>query len=128
MSKPRLIKDFEKLEQQLQERIKLTYPYGFDRHLITFKNIEGKFVSALPFETDDKYYLVRMTKAEAREIILQDDDYDSEGNLRGDVKEEYEDKYDDLDLEEDIVDDFDSDDDDVGFGDTDDEGPDGDED
>lgn len=127
MNKPRVIKDFEKLDQEMQERIKLTYPYGFDRHLITFKNIEGKFVSALPFETDDKYYLVRMTKAEAREIIEQDDDYDSDGILRGDVKEEYEDKYEDIDLADDISDDFDDDIEDD-FGDAPDEGPDDDED
>ncbi len=97
MSKPRVIKNYEKLDEAIQEQIKLNYPYGFDRHLITFKNIEGKFVSALPFETDEKHYLVRMTKALAQEIIEQDDDYDDDGNLKDDIKEEYGEKYDDDD-------------------------------
>lgn len=98
MDKPRVVKDFEKLDEAIQEQIKLNYPYGFDRHLITFKNIKGEFVSALPFEAEDKYYLIRMTKAEAREIIDEDDDYNEDGHLKEGVKEEYEEKY--LDIEE----------------------------
>ena len=72
------------------------YPYGFAKHLIQYKNAEGKFVSALPFETDDRYYLVRMTLNEARQIIEDDDDYDESGELKESVKEEYEEKYGDM--------------------------------
>lgn len=118
MSKPRIVKDYEKLEEQIQEQIKLMYPYGFDRHLITFKNVEGKFVSALPFETDDRYYLVRMTKSEAREIIEDDDDYNDDGVLKKSVKEEYEEKYDEAPIDELDIDD---DDDDYGGDDEDDD-------
>ena len=95
MEKPRVIKDFEALDVSIQEQIKLHYPEGFEDHLIRFANKEGKLVSALPFETDEKYYLVRMTIAQAQEIIEEDDDYDDEGMLREEVKDEYEDKYDD---------------------------------
>ncbi len=106
MNKPRVIKDFEKLDVDIQEQIKLQYPYGFDKHLISFKNMEGKFVSALPFETEDKYYLVRMTKAEAREIIEQDEDYGDDGVLKDEIREEYSDKYvdDDLQLDDELDD------------------------
>ena len=52
-TKPRIVKDYEKLDPDIQEQIKLMYPYGFAKHLIQYKNAEGKFVSALPFETDD---------------------------------------------------------------------------
>jgi hypothetical protein len=51
-------------------------------------------VSALPFETDEKYYLVRMTMAEAQAIIEDDDDYDDEGNLTDEAKEDIEDRQD----------------------------------
>ena len=95
--KIRVIQDFEKLSEEIQEQIKLSYPYGFTNHLIRFVNKEGKYVSALPFETDTKYYLVRMTQEEASEIIDQDDDYDEDGSLKEDVKEEFEDKYSDKD-------------------------------
>ncbi len=93
MSKPRVIKDFEALEVSIQEQIKLFYPEGFEDHLIKFTNKDGLYVSALPFETDEKYYLVRMTLAEAKGIIEDDDDYDEDGNLREEVKDEYEEKY-----------------------------------
>lgn len=105
-SKPRVVKDYEKLDVEIQEQIKLFYPFGFSRKLIKFTNAQGKIVSALPFETDEKHYLVRMTLEEAQDIIEEDDDYDDSGNLRASVKEEYEDKYDDeeIELDEDLDD------------------------
>jgi len=63
------------------------------KDLIYFNNKDGKRVSALPFETEDKYYLVRMTVYEAEKIIEEDDDYDSTGSLKDSAKEEYENKY-----------------------------------
>lgn len=102
MTKPRVIKDFEKLDENIQEQIKLEYPYGFHKNLITFKNASGQMVSALPFETEEKYYLVRMSVAEARQIIEEDDDYDDEGLLKESIKEAYTEKHDMED--EDIVD------------------------
>lgn len=93
MSKPRVIKDFDKLDQQIQEQIKLAYQEGFEDFLITFQNKDGKRVSALPFEAKEKYYLVRMTVKEAQDIIEDDDDYDLDGFLKDDVKDKYEDKY-----------------------------------
>ena len=95
-TKPRVIKDFEKLEPHIQEQIKLVYPEGFSENLITFYNKEGKKVSALPFETDEKYYMVRMTVMEAEQIIEDDDDY-IDGSLRDSVKTDFEDKYGDID-------------------------------
>jgi hypothetical protein len=94
-NKPRVVKDYDKLDQAIQEQIKLYYPQGFSENLIHFYNKEGKLVSALPFETDEKYYLVRMTISEAQQIIDDDDDYDDEGMLKDNIREEYEDKYDD---------------------------------
>jgi hypothetical protein len=94
-SKPRVIKDYEKLDPEIQEKIKLEYPSGYSENLIYFNNKEGKRVSALPFETEDKYYLVRMTVYEAEKIIEEDDDYDSTGSLKDSAKEEYENKYSD---------------------------------
>ena len=77
-SKPRVIKDYDKLDQAIKEQIKLLYPEGFSQHLITFPNRKGLLVSALPFETEEKYYLVRMTVEEADDIISDDDDYDDD--------------------------------------------------
>ena len=94
MSKPRIVKDYEKLSEEVLAQIKLEYPLGFDKKLITFKNREGKFVSALPFETDDYYYLIRMTRVEAQQIIEEDKDYDEDGNLTDVAKERLEEELD----------------------------------
>lgn len=101
--KPRAIQDFEKLNKDIQEQIKLTYPNGFSQHLIQFTNKEGRLVSALPFETDEKYYLVRMTTQEAKDIIFADEDYDDEGVLKETSKEEFSDKYAELDYMSDAI-------------------------
>jgi hypothetical protein len=96
MDKPKVVKDYEKLDLAIQEQIKLNYPNGFKNHLIQFYNKDGKLVSALPFETEEKYYLVRMTVNEAQQIIEDDEDYDDDGILKDEVKEEYEEKYDEV--------------------------------
>ncbi len=107
-SKPRVIKDYDKLDPAIQEQIKLVYPAGFSDHLLYYFDKVGKNVSALPFETEDKYYLIRMTLSEAERIIEDDDDYDDDGFLKDHVREEYEDKYADMEYaasEEDVEDD-----------------------
>ena len=132
-SKPRVVKDYDKLDEAVVEQIKLAYPLGFRNHLVTFKNAQGDTVSALPFETDDRYFLVRMTVKQAVRIIEEDDDYDDDGNLKPKVKRAYAAKHDDEedgdeeddglgDLEDAGVLGFDDDGDDYGDDDADDGG------
>jgi hypothetical protein len=131
-TKPRVVKDYDKLPSDIKEQIKLAFPSGFSQHLVSYVNKEGKKVSALPFETDEKYYLVRMTAHEARVIIEEDDDFDDDGILKEDVKEEFKEKFADVDYmseytadeeedtdDKDDVDDFDDDDSDDGGSDDD---------
>lgn len=112
MSKPRVIKDYEKLSEEVVEQIKLVYPMGFTRHLVTFTNKEGEKKKGLPFETEEYYYLIRMTEAKAEAIIQDDDDYDDNGVLKASAKEKYEDKYEDDDFLNDLNS---NDDNDLGF-------------
>ena len=95
MDKPRSIVAYEKLSDEIVEQIKLQYPYGYDKHLITFVNRDGEKKRALRFETEEKILLIKMTIAEARQIIEDDDDFDEDGNLKEDVKEEYEERHSD---------------------------------
>ena len=91
--KLRVIKDFEKIETNIQEQIKLAYPEGFSDNLIFYTNADGERVSALRYETDDKIYMVRMSISRAEQIIEEDDDYDDDGNLKESAKDIYEDKH-----------------------------------
>ncbi|HON17930.1 MAG TPA: hypothetical protein PK990_02050 [Salinivirgaceae bacterium] len=107
-SKPRVIKDYQKLTDEQKEQIKLHYPAGYAEHLITYTDREGRLISALPFETEDFYYLIKMTKSEALQIVEDDDDFDAFGVLKEEVKEAYEEKYPDTDEDmEDSYNDYD---------------------
>ncbi|MEZ4721811.1 MAG: hypothetical protein R2813_08060 [Flavobacteriales bacterium] len=88
--KPRIAKDYDKLTEELVNQIKLEYPFGFEDNLISYTDAKGNKVSALPFEAEDAYYLIRMTKLEAQRIIEEDEDYDDSGNLREDFADEIE--------------------------------------
>ena len=88
MASKRIVIDYEKLPEDVVNRIKIEYPDGFEENLVTFNNAQGAYVSALPFETEEIYYLVRMTESEARQIIKDDDDYDDTGKLRDDFEED----------------------------------------
>ncbi|MDX2248201.1 MAG: hypothetical protein SF052_15560 [Bacteroidia bacterium] len=89
VNKPKVVKDFEKLSEELLERLHLAYPDGFSNHLIRYQNADGKSVRALPFETEDRYYLIRMPLAEVKEIPENDDDFDDSANVKDDMKEGY---------------------------------------
>ena len=86
-SKKRVVKDYDKLPEEVINQIKLEYPRGFVKHLIQYTNKDGLQVSALPYETDEIYYLIRMSATEARQIILDDDDYE-DGILRDDFEDD----------------------------------------
>lgn len=101
-SKPRVLKDYAKLDSRVKQLIKLNYPEGFEGNLIRFTNQNGDTVSALPFETEDTYYLIRMTISQAQEIIDEDDDYDEDGFLKDEIREEYEDGFEDEELEDEL--------------------------
>lgn len=110
-SKPKVIKDYNKLDKDLQQQIKLIYADGFADNLIHFFDKNGIKITVLPFETEDKYYMLRMTENEAVALVDEDDDFDDDGFLKDEVKQEYEDKYSDLDHIADKLSDEDEDDD-----------------
>ncbi len=126
VNKPRIIKDYNKLDKDLQQQIKLVYADGFADNLIHFFDKDGIKITVLPFETEDKYYMLRMTENEAVQIVDDDDDFDDDGFLKNEVKQEYEDKYADMDhiadqMSDDEDDSYDDDVDDVADDDSDDD-------
>lgn len=53
--------------------VKLTYPDGFEDNLITFSSPKGELELALPLETDEVSYLIKMPK----DVAIEEDDNDS---------------------------------------------------
>lgn len=92
-SKPRIIKNFEKLDEKLREAIAEAYPLGYVDKIQTFDIGGGRLMSALPFETEEYSYLIKFPIKE--DVDLESDAPASEDdlNLEGgeDVEEEEED-------------------------------------
>ncbi len=84
MAKKRVVKDYDALPEDIVRLVKMKYPTGYADHLLSYNDKEGKKVSALPFETDDTYYLIRMTILEAKRLVKEDEDFDEDGVLRED--------------------------------------------
>ena len=59
-------------------------------------NTKGEIVSALPFETFEKIYMVRMSVRLANQLIEDDEGYDVDGNLKDEIKTDYEEKHSDI--------------------------------
>jgi hypothetical protein len=85
VSKPRVVKDFDKLPKDIQTQIKAEFPNGFSHKLIAYTTPKGEKVMALPFETDEWYYLVRVTVMDSRNIVKDDDDDFDDKPLREDL-------------------------------------------
>lgn len=92
MSKPKVIKDFLKLDEDLQEQILELYPNGYEENLILFTDRDGKYAQALPYETEDKFYLLRMPPLKAKKNVM-----DSDGPVSEDEEEDTPSGYTDLD-------------------------------
>lgn len=75
--KKKVIKDYKNLPEEIREAIKEKYPQGFVHHIITFFNKDKQLISALPYETEEISYLIKMPST----LHLEERDTDSEENL-----------------------------------------------
>jgi hypothetical protein len=78
VSKPKLVKDWDKMPKDIVAAIKAEYPNGFSHKLISYTTPKGEKVLALPYDTDDIAYLVRVTIMESKNIQRADDDDDDD--------------------------------------------------
>ncbi|TVQ77011.1 MAG: hypothetical protein EA358_07875 [Flavobacteriales bacterium] len=80
MDKKRVIVDYKNITDVLLRRFTDTFPHGYDdEDIIRFKNAKGDWVNAVPLETEDTKYLVKIgVELDRRvEAFLDDDDDDS---------------------------------------------------
>ena len=76
--KKRVIVDYKNITNELLDLLNTTYPDGYEDAVIRFKNAKDEMVSAVPLETDDAKYLVKVSVqlAAKLEAFLEDDDDD----------------------------------------------------
>ncbi len=82
--KPRVIKGFDKLEKSMRDQLMQLYPNGFADFLVSYTDPKtGQERFALPYETSDRYYMVRMDDFIESQIdrISEDDDFPKDEDL-----------------------------------------------
>jgi DNA-directed RNA polymerase subunit delta len=95
LAKKRVVKDYQALPEETIRLIREKYPTGYADHLVTYSDKDGKKVSALPFETEDSYYLIRMSIQEAKRLVKEDEEFDDELPIKEDIAEvEVDDEFD----------------------------------
>jgi hypothetical protein len=101
MSKKRVIKDYEKLTQDLKNLLNETYPGGIAEFVKPFTDVQGKLFYAVPLETDDDYFLIRLP---FKMVNVKDEDEEDEGKSADEEKDVFEElPLDDLDEDEYII-------------------------
>lgn len=85
MSKKRIIKDYDQMPREVLVELKARFPDGYHDHLLRFNNANGESILALPFETEEIFYLVRMNGSGGYHIIEEDleDDFDGLSDTDG---------------------------------------------
>lgn len=98
MGKAHKIINVKNITPDILESIKYTYPYGYDDDdLITFVNAAGEKVSALPIETEDADYLVKINIEMTKKIDAYMEDDEEEETEQG---EDFNSEAPDEDLED----------------------------
>lgn len=79
MEKKRIIVDYKNITNKLLSLLLETYPNGYEDAIIKFKNAKNEWVSAVPLETEDAKYLVKVSveldkKVEAFSLMEEDEE------------------------------------------------------
>ena len=74
-NKKRSVVSFANLSPELQEEVKKLYPYGFTEAMMRIDTPNGDFFYAVPFETDEVMYLVKIN-VKIDDHIEEEDDKD----------------------------------------------------
>lgn len=73
--KKNLVTSFNNLSPELQESVKALYPLGYTEAMIRVDKPNGDFFYAVPFETEEVAYLVKID-VKIDDVIDDDDDKD----------------------------------------------------
>ncbi|MBO5235335.1 MAG: hypothetical protein J6B27_06470 [Alistipes sp.] len=90
ISKKRLVTSFNNLTPELQDAVKELYPAGFSDAMMRVDKPNGDFFYAVPFETEEVSYLVKID-VKIDEISDEDDSndyYDDEIKGADDISDE----------------------------------------
>ncbi len=111
MSKKRAIVTYDKLSEDMKDRIEEAFPDGFGGSMTQIKTPTGETLDALLWETEEIIYLVKLSKIAKKPVVIPEEE-EFEDLPEEDVKSDDIDELDeDDDDDDDVADDDDEDDD-----------------
>lgn len=84
MPKKHIVTSFNKLSPELQDAVKEKYPLGFTDFMIRVDKPSGDFFYAVPYDTDEVAYLVKIdVKIDDKAQDDDDKDYYDDDEIKG---------------------------------------------
>lgn len=80
MSKKKVIVDYKNVPEEVLQLLAEKYPHGYNKAIIKFQNAKGETVNAVPIETEETSYLVKVsTQLQNMVNNIDADDFDDLG-------------------------------------------------
>ena len=104
MTKKHIVTSYRNLSLEMQEAVKEKYPLGFTEAMIRVDKPNGDFFYAVPFDTDEVAYLVKIdvkiddNSQEEEEKDYYDDEIKGADELQDDNSDSNETNDDDVDI------------------------------
>ena len=111
MSKKRAIVSYDKLSEDMKDRLEDAFPEGFGGGMTQIKTPTGETLDALLWETEDIIYLIKLNKVNKKPVVIPDDDEEEEDDI-DDIEEDEVEVDEAEDVADDEEDDFDEPEDD----------------
>jgi hypothetical protein len=88
MDKKRVIKSYEKLDQAMKDLLEEAYPSGFTGNVIRLTNAQNETYFAVPLETEEANYLIKVPLESMKGKSSSDDEDDDDFEGGGDDVDE----------------------------------------
>jgi hypothetical protein len=87
MSKKRAIVSYDKLSEDMKDRLEDAFPDGFGGGMTQIKTPTGETLDALLWETEDIIYLIKLNKVNKKPVVIPQEDDEEEDDI-DDIEEE----------------------------------------
>lgn len=107
MSKKRAIVSYDKLSEDMKDRLEDAFPDGFGGGMTQIKTPTGETLDALLWETDEIIYLIKLNKVSKKPVVIPQEEDEEEEDDIDDIEEEEVKVVEAEDVADDEEDDFD---------------------
>lgn len=107
MSKKRAIVSYDKLSEDMKDRLEDAFPDGFGGGMTQIKTPTGETLDALLWETEEIIYLIKLNKVNKKPVVIPQEDDEEEEDDIDDIEEDEVKVEEAEDVADDEEDDFD---------------------